>query len=164
MFVMALALAASVLPPQPMAVETYQDAITDRISAAAILRDGDSRLVVGCNHAGGDIRVTVHTDRWLVRGALFHGMRNFTYRFDRERPRRLLWVPDDRSASLVKERRIIPFLRELASARQVVIRARDVEDRWFDTTLRLENVRPALQQMLEACGRTDLAGRVLDQS
>ena len=63
MFLIAFALAAPALPPQPMTVAIVQDAITDRISAYATLRDGDSRLVIGCDRAGGDIRVTLHSDR-----------------------------------------------------------------------------------------------------
>ena len=163
MFLMALALAAPALPPQPMTVEVHQDAITDRVSAYATLREGDNRLVVGCDRAGGDIKVTVHSSRWLVRGALFYGHRNFTYRFDRERPRRLLWVPDDRSASLVMNRRVLPFLQAMAASNQVVIRMRDVEKNWFDTTFRLADTRPALTRLFEACGRTDIAQRVLGE-
>lgn len=164
MFLVALALAAQALPPQPMTVDSFQDAITDRISAYATIRDGDARLVVGCDRAGDDIKITVHTDRWLVRGALFYGMRNFTYRFDRNRPRRQLWIPEDRSARLVKERRILPFLRQLVESERVVVRMRDVEDHWFDTTFRLENVRPALEQMFQACRRPDIAARVLAEA
>jgi hypothetical protein len=163
MFLMALALAAQDLPPQPMTVEVNQDPITDRISAFATLRDGDARLVVGCDKAGDDLRITVHTDRWLVRGALFYGYRNFTYRFDRNRPRKQLWIPNDRSATLERRRRIVPFLRQLATAERLVVRMRDVEDRWFDTTFRLQNVRPALDQVMAACGRQDISGRVLGE-
>ena len=163
MFLMALALAAPTLPPQPMTVEIHQDAITDRVSAFATLREGDDRLVVGCDRAGGDIKVTVHSSRWLVRGALFYGHRNFTYRFDRERPRRLLWVPDDRSASLVMNRRVVPFLQAMTASNQVVIRMRDVEKNWFDTTFRLVEARPALTRLFEACARPDMARRVLGE-
>ena len=163
MLLMALALAVQALPPLPMTVETHQDAITDRVSAFATLRDGDNRLVVGCDRAGGDIKVTVHTGRWLVRGALFHGHRNFTYRFDRERPRRLLWVPNDRSASLVMNRRVVPFLQALANSSRVVIRMRDVEKNWFDTPFRLAGTRPALNRLFDSCRRPDLAERVLSQ-
>ncbi|HET9428806.1 MAG TPA: hypothetical protein VFO69_10650 [Allosphingosinicella sp.] len=164
MFLIAFALAAPALPPQPMTVETFQDAITDRISAYATLRDGDSRLVVGCDRAGGDIKISVHSDRWLVRGALFHGHRNFIHRFDRDRPRRQLWIPDHRSATLVKDRRILPFLRGMASSGHVVIRMRDVEDRWYDTSFRLTNVRPALVQVLQTCRRPDIAERALGEA
>jgi len=161
MFLMALALAAQALPQQPMTVDVIRDPITDEISAFATLRSGDAKLVVGCNEAGDDLRVTVHTERWLVRGALFHGFRNFTYRFDDNRPRRLLWIPNDRSATLERRRRILPFLRQLAVAEKLVVRMRDVEDRWFDTTFRLHNVRPALEQVLAACRRPGIAGQVL---
>ena len=164
MFLIAFALAAPALPPQPMTVAIVQDAITDRISAYATLRDGDSRLVIGCDRAGGDIRVTVHSDRWLVRGALFYGHRNFTHRFDRNRPRRQLWIPDDRSATLVKDRRVTPFLRAMANSSQLVVRMRDVEDHWFDTRFRLNQVRPALDQVLQACRRQDIAERVLGEA
>jgi hypothetical protein len=163
MYLMALALAAQDLPPQPMNVETFQDAITDKVSAFATLRDGDARLVVGCDKAGEDMRVTVHTDRWLVRGALFYGYRSFTYRLDQNRPRRPYWIPGDRSATLVARRRIVPFLRELAAARRLVVRMRDVEDNWFDTTFRLENVRPALEQVMAVCQRPDIARRVFGE-
>ena len=164
MFLMALILAAQALPPEPMKVEVFRDAITDKVSAFASLRDGDARLVVGCDEAGDDVRVTVHTDRWLVRGALFYGYRSFTYRFDQNRPRRILWIPEDQSATLERRRRIVPFLRELASAEKLVVRMRDVEDRWFDTTFRLENVGPALQDVISACQREDLAQQVFGEA
>ncbi|MGZ8997720.1 MAG: hypothetical protein ACXW2T_02585 [Allosphingosinicella sp.] len=161
MFLLALALAATTLPPSPMTVERFQDAITDRASAQAVLREGGSRLVVGCEQAGGDIKVSVYSDRWLVRGALFSGHRNFIYRFDQLRAERRLWVPGDRSASLVTKRRVGPFLRAMAESSQVVIRMRDVEDRWFDTRFRLAEVRPALLRLFEACQRPDMSERVL---
>ncbi len=49
MLLIALALVAQSAPaPLPMTIEMRQDAITDRISAWATLRDGDNRLVIGC--------------------------------------------------------------------------------------------------------------------
>ena len=162
MFLFALMLAAMDLPASPMTVERFQDAITDQVSAQAVLREGDRRLVISCDRPGGDIKVSVFTGRWLVRAPLFYGHRNFIYRFDRERAQRRLWVPGDRSASLVARRRVIPFLQAMAVSNHVVIRMRDVEDRWFDTTFRLVEVRPALGQLFAACQRADLSERVLN--
>ncbi len=164
MFLLALAVTVTPLPPTPMTMESFQDAITDRVSAQAVIREGDTRLSVGCEQAGGEVKVTVFSNRWLVRGALFYGRRNFIYRFDQQRPERRLWVPDDRSASLVSKRRIVPFLRAMTESNALVIRMRDVEDRWFDTRFRLVGARPALAQLFEACRRPDLAERILGAS
>jgi hypothetical protein len=164
MAVAAQALTPPVFPPPPMTVETHRDSITDRVSAYATLRQGDDRLVVGCDRLGGDIKVTVHTERWMVRGALFYGYRTFIYRFDRDRPRRLLSRPDDRSATLKMNRRIVPFLRSMAQSNELVVRMRDVEKNWFDTNFRLVNTGPVLNQLLTTCRRPDLAQRVFGEA
>ena len=164
MWFLALALAWSAPAPYPMAVETHQDAITDRISARAVLHGDEGRLEIGCGRTGGDIEVEVHSDRWLVRGALFHGHRNFIYRFDQHRPVRKLWIPEERSARLVMNRRVVPFLRALVGADRLVVRMEDVEKNMFDTAFAIAGARPALDQLFAICARPDLARRVFGEA
>ena len=47
--------------------------------------------------------------------------------------------------------RVADFLGHLRSARRLVIRARDIENRRFDMVFRLDGVEPALDHALTAC-------------
>jgi len=152
MFLMALTIMASEPPPRPMTVEVVRDPITDAVRADATLRDDGNRLVVSCDPAEYDgPRIRVHSRRWLGRGHLFSGHRPVIYRFDNQRPRRMLWDIEDRRATLSRGRRVAAFLNELQTAQRLVIRARDVENRRFDMIFRLKDVAPALGQALAAC-------------
>jgi hypothetical protein len=152
MLLIALALVAMDPPARPMEVEVVRDAITDEVRAFATLRDDGNRLVVSCEPARFDgAQVTFHARRWLARGNVFTGERGVTFRFDSLPPQRSMWDVEDRRGRLSSRRRAESFLGHLMSAEQVVIRARDIEDRSFDMVFRLQDVRPAVEQALAAC-------------
>jgi hypothetical protein len=152
MLLIALALAAVDPPVRPMEVEVVRDAITDEVRAYAILRDGGNRLVVSCDPAKYDgAQVSFHGRRWLARGNALTGERPVVFRFDSLPPQRSMWDVEDRRGRLSSRRRATSFLGHLMSAEQVVIRARDIEDRPFDMVFRLQEVRPAVEQALAAC-------------
>ena len=162
MLLTLLTLAAIDLPPRPMKVEIIRDAITDRVGATASLSDGRNRLEVGCEPDDSRrVRVTLNSGRWLARGNFFTRARALTYRFDAEEPQRMMWEVEDRAATLDGRTRVAPFLQNLMVADRLVVRARDIEDNRFDMIFRLEGVRPAVEQVLAACGDTRLSGYVL---
>ena len=143
---------ALVPPPEPMLVEIAVDPITDAVRASAILRDDGHRLVVSCEPARYDgARISFHSRRWLARGNIFTGERPLVHRFDHQAPRRLIWDIDDRRGQLLGQRRAESFLQSLFGAERLVIRAKDIENRRFDMIFRLEQVRPAVEQALQAC-------------
>lgn len=151
MFLMALTLMASDIPPQPMRAQVVRDRITDEVTAYAIAREDGNTLVVSCRAAERP-RVSFHSRLWLARGNPLSGLRAVTYRFDDQAPRRMMWDIEDRRGMLESRRRVAFFLQGLANARQVVIRARDIEDRPFDMVFHLQNAGPAVEQALTACG------------
>ena len=143
---------ALVPPPEPMLVEIAIDPITDAVRASAVLRDDGHRLVVSCEPARYDgPRISFHSRRWLARGNIFTGERPLLHRFDHQAPRRLVWDIDDRRGQLLGRGRTESFLQNLFGAERLVIRARDIENRRFDMIFRLEQVRPAIEQALQAC-------------
>ena len=151
MFLMALTLMAVELPARPMDVEVVRDLITDEVRAYATIREGGDRLVVSCAPAEyGGAHVAFHSRRWLARGNMFTGGRPVTYRFDDLPPRRMMWDVNDRRGRLGGDR-AAAFLGDLATARQLVIRARDIENQEFDLVFRLEGVQPAVDHALTAC-------------
>lgn len=163
MLFLALALAAAdqapPLPaPRPMTVEVERDPINDRVSATATLRDAGNRLDVACDPRRYDgLRVSFTSMYWLARGNVLTGERSVTYRFDDQRPRRLYWHVDARSGRIGDSRnRARPFIRELLSSERVVLRTRDVSERPFDLTFRINGARPAIAQLLDACGEDAL--------
>ncbi|HEV2866874.1 MAG TPA: hypothetical protein VGX37_10180 [Allosphingosinicella sp.] len=159
MILIALALNASELPVQPMTVEVVRDPITDGIRASATLREDGNRLVVSCQpHEYHGPRITFHSRRWLQRGYFFSGQRPVTFRFDNQRPARMFWEIDDRSATLDGDRRVAYFLNGLFVSERLVIRTRDVEKRRFDMIFHLRDVRPAVEQALRACSGAPAAG------
>ncbi len=96
MLLAALAFAAAeppAPPPRPMEVEVVRDAITDRVSASATLRDRGRTLIVACDASDyRGIRSASASRRWLARGNFVTGERRLIYRFDEQPPRRLIWV------------------------------------------------------------------------
>lgn len=164
MLLIALALAATEPPPRPMTVEVVTDAITDQVSASAILRDRGERLVVACDASEYEgLRVSFHSTHWLARGNLFSGQRPLIYRFDDQPPRRMLWNVRERSGRLRGQSRVIPFLRALIGAERLVIRTLDIEDRRFDLLFRIAGARPAIDQLLEACKESRLRENLFGQ-
>jgi hypothetical protein len=141
-----------------MTMEVVRDPITDQVSADAILRDAGQRLSVSCDpaHYRG-LRVSFSSMHWLARGNVLTGERAIVYRFDDQRPRRLLWQVGSRSGHIGDRRgRVAPFLRALIGAQRLVLRTRDVEERPFDLTFRIVGARPAIARLLEACGESEL--------
>ncbi|HEX8641899.1 MAG TPA: hypothetical protein VF704_12205 [Allosphingosinicella sp.] len=152
MLLTALTLLAAQLPPQPMTVTVGRDLINDRVRYSATLLQGGNRLVVGCEPANDDgPYVVFHSRRWLARGHLLSGRRKLTYRFDNQAPRRMFWEIDDRRAELERDRRVDAFVRDIQTARRLVIRARDMEERRFDTVFDLRGAGPAVSQVLRSC-------------
>lgn len=162
MLLIALALAAIDLPPpQPMAVEVSRDPITDQVRASADLYDIRQRLTLACDatHYRG-IRVSFTSSAWLSRGNVFTGERPLTYRFDQDEPRRHEWNIRDRSARLESRGEVTAFVRALIDAELLVFRTRDVEEHRLDLTFRIVGARPAVAQLLDACGESGLRARL----
>jgi hypothetical protein len=167
MLFLALALLAAEEPPappapRPMTVEVTRDPINDRVSATATLYDARNRLDIACDPGRYDgLRVSFTSIYWLARGNVLTGQRSVTYRFDDQRPRRLYWHVESRSARIGDSRnRARPFIREMVSAERVVLRTRDVEERPIDLTFRINGARPAIAQLLDACGEDALKDRL----
>ena len=152
LFLMALALAATDPPAEPMSVEVIRDPITDHVRAYATVRARRDRLVVSCDSdEGSQPELAFHSERWLARGNVFTGYRPVTYRFDTRRPRRQMWRVDDRHVALTGQARIASFLAYLMASDSLVIRTRDIENHRVDVTFRLIEVRPAVEQVMSAC-------------
>lgn len=149
---MALALAATDLPPQPMSVEVIRDPITDHVRAYATIRERRDRLVVSCDSAErSQPQVEFHSERWLARGNIFSGHHPVTHRFDGRRPWRQLWDIEDRHGTLNGRRRISAFVANLMASEKLAIRTRDIENNRVDIRFRLVGVRPAIEQAMSAC-------------
>lgn len=147
-------------PPRPMSVETVRDSITDHVRVTATLRDATQRLTLSCDpHDYEFIRVRFTSMRWLVRGNFITRERPLIYRFDDLPPRRLIWIVKDREARLAGRRRVTEFLREFVAADELVFRTRDVETNRIELRFRIVGARPAVAQLLAACGETALRDR-----
>ena len=167
----ALAWAAPDTPPDPfdlplpraMAVETVRDPITDDVRVQATLRDQDRRLTLACDpHDFEFIRVTFTSNRWLVRGNFITRERPLIYRFDDNRPVRLIWIVKDREARLAGRNRVGAFLRGFIDADELVFRTRDVESNRILLRFRIVGAREAVDQLLRACGENDLRARIFN--
>lgn len=164
MFLIALALQAAEPPsppPRPMRVEVTRDTISDDITATAILQDRDAKLQLVCepdDYEG--VRVIFSSRHWLAGNSFFTGERPLLYRFDEERPVRLVWIMRDRGARLAGRQRVTRFLRGLIGADQLLFRTRDIEDRPVDIAFRLVGARPAVEQLLTACGEQRMRRRL----
>ena len=149
--------------PRPMAVETVRDPITDDVRVQATLRDQDRRLTLACDpHDFEFIRVTFTSNRWLVRGNLITRERPLIYRFDDNRPRRLIWIVKDREARLAGRERVGEFLRGFVDADEVVFRTRDVESNRILLRFRIVGAREAVDQLLRQCGEIELRNRIFN--
>jgi hypothetical protein len=171
MLFLALALVAAEAPPappepRPMSVDVTRDPINDRVNATATLYDARNRLDIACDPGRYDgLRVSFTSIYWLARGNVLTGERSVTYRFDDQRARRLYWHVESRSARIGDTRnRARPFIRELVSAERVVFRTRDVEEHPIDLTFRIHGARPAIAQLLDACGEDELKDRLFGAS
>ena len=149
--------------PRAMTVENVRDPITDDLRVQATLRDQDRRLTLTCDpHDFEFIRVTFTSNRWLVRGNFLTRERALIYRFDDNRPRRLIWILKDREARLAGRRRVGDFLRGFIDADEVVFRTRDVESNRILLRFRVVGAREAVDQLLRQCGEHDLRARIFN--
>lgn len=149
--------------PRPMEVGTVRDPITDDVRVQATLRDQDRRLTLACDpHDFEFIRVTFTSNRWLVRGNLITRARPLIYRFDDNRPVRLLWNVRDREARLSGRGRVRDFLQRFIDADELVIRTRDVESTRILLRFRIVGGREAVDQLLRACGENELRDRIFN--
>jgi hypothetical protein len=143
--------------PRPMAIETVRDPITDDLRVQATLRDQSQRLTLACDpHDFEFIRVIFTSNRWLVRGNFITRERPLEYRFDDNRPVRLVWLLQDRQARLGGRHRVAAFLRGLINADELVFRTRDVEANRILLRFRIVGAREAVDQLLRQCGENDL--------
>lgn len=165
----ALGLAAPDTPPDPyepplpraMTVGTVRDPITDDLRVQATLLDRGQRLTLACDpHDFEFIRVTFTSNRWLVRGNLITRERPLVYRFDDNRPVRLIWIVKDREARLAGRNRVGSFLEGLIDADELVFRTRDVESNRILLRFRIVGAREAVDQLLRQCGENDLHRRL----
>ena len=156
MFLFALALQAAepvAPPPRPMRVEVTRDTISDDVTASAILQDMDAKLTLTCepdDYEG--VRVVFTSRHWLAGDSIGTRERPLLYRFDEERPVRLIWIMRERGARLAGRSRVTPFLRGLIEAERLLFRSRDIENRPVDITFRIVGARPAVERLLAACG------------
>jgi len=161
MFLIALAIAATQIEPspmaepapQPMTVTVVRDPINDRLRATATLRANGERIEIRCRAPDwGDVSVEYHSRRWIARGNVLSGLRPITYRFDDHAPVRRLWYVRDRKASFDNRGRVIAFVGALMSARQLVLRTRDIENRSFDAVFPIGETQAAITELLHTCG------------
>lgn len=156
MYLLALALAAAEPPsppPRPMRVEVTRDSIKDDVTATATLLDRGAKLTLTCDpddYRG--IRVVFTSRHWMAGSSLGTGERALLYRFDEAPPVRLVWIMRDRGARLAGRERVTDFLRGLIRAERLLFRSRNIEDRPIDIPFRLVGARPAVEQLLDACG------------
>jgi hypothetical protein len=166
MISIALALAATQAAPTPapLEIEITRDAITDRARATATLRGDGERIVIRCEAPNwGDIDVSYHSRRWLARGNFLTGQQLVTIRFDDGRPQRRLWHVRDRAANFDDRGRAIAFLRSLMTARRLLLRTRDVENRIFDSLFEIGESTPAIVALLHTCGSRRVNPRIIGQ-
>ena len=151
---LAIALAAAALQPsQPATLEVERDAITDRVSAAAVVRAPEGRLVIGCDpeeYPG--LRITVHSTRgWFARPEFVSRSRRFTFRFDRARPVRLTWETERRTAWIDSRRVTSAMIARARAAQRLAIRAKDVEGREMNFLFDMAGTRPLIDQAVGIC-------------
>lgn len=164
MFLIALALQAAEPPsppPRPMRIEVTRDTISDDVTATAVLQDSGAKLTLTCepdDYEG--VRVIFTSQHWLAGNSLLTGERPLIYRFDEERPVRLVWIMRDRGARLAGRTRVSRFLRGLIDAERLLFRSRDIEDRPVDVAFRVVGARPAVEQLLAACGEQRMRRRL----
>ena len=155
MILIALTLAAAhaaPIPP-PLEVEIVRDAITDRQRVTATLRGNRERIVISCEAPDWtNVKVSYHSGRWLARGNWLAGEEPITFRFDAHPPQRHFWRVRDRTASISSRDRVFAFLQALRDARRLVVRARDIEYRSFDSAFEIGDSSPAIAALLDVCG------------
>lgn len=160
MLTLALALAAFQAFPEGVSVDVRQDAITDRVSAFAVVTGREGRLAIGCDpHEFGGVRVQIRSRYWLARENFITGARSYPYRFDRDRAYASRWSTSARLGWMDSPRQASEFIAKARVARRVVVRTIDVEGRERDLIFPLVQAQPAIDEVLAICARTAPAPR-----
>lgn len=149
--ILAVAAAAQTMD-NPVALEVTRDRINDRVSAFATIRGDRGMLAIGCEPREYEgIRVTLRSRYWLARENVVTASRSFPIRFDREEARRARWVTSGRLGWLRSRGATRAFIDQTRGAREVVVRAIDVEGRRLDLVFPLANARATIDQAVAIC-------------
>lgn len=153
MWTLALALAAAVqLSQDPVGLEVTRDRINDRVSAFATVRGDRAMLAIGCEPREYEgIRVTLRSRYHLARENVFTSARSFPYRFDRDPARKARWVTSGRQGWMRSRYAAQDFIANARRAREVTVRAIDVEGRRLDLVFPLDGASAAINQALAYC-------------
>lgn len=153
MWTLVLAVAAAVQTmDDPVALEVTRDRINDRVSAFATIRGERAMLAIGCEPREYEgVRVTLRSRYWLARENVFTSARSFPIRFDRTPARRARWVTSGRLGWLKAAHANRDFIVEARQAREVTVRAIDVEGRRLDLVFPLAEARGTINQALAIC-------------
>jgi hypothetical protein len=155
MWIFALGLAAALQTmDDPVALEVTRDRISDRVSAFATIRGDRGMLAIGCeprNYRG--VRVTLRSRYFLARENVVTGARSFPIRFDRDPARPGRWTTTGRQGWLRGGTATRAFIARARGAREVAVRAVDVEGRELDLVFPLAGAQGTINQALAICAR-----------
>lgn len=153
MWMLALALTAAIQTiDDPVALEVTRDRINDRVSAFATVRGERGMLAIGCEPRDYDgVRVTLRSRYWLARESVITGARSFPIRFDRAQARRSQWRTSGRQGWIRSRGATRDFIARARGAREVVVRAIDVEGRRLDLVFPLAAAHGTIDQALAIC-------------
>ncbi|HWH22390.1 MAG TPA: hypothetical protein VNT25_03735 [Allosphingosinicella sp.] len=141
---------------KPMSVEIVRDPITDSVSAFAVAQGDKSQLRIGCapdQYRG--IRVYVVGREWLDANHRFTRRATLRHRFDDAPAERSSWRISGRTASLRPLSLVPDFIDRVLNSDRVTFRARNLEDREFDTVYSLRDRAAAINLMLETCRQSE---------
>ena len=153
MWTLGLALAATFqVMDNPVALEVTRDRINDRVSAFATIRGDRGMLAIGCEPREYEgVRVTLRSRYWLARENVFTGARSFPVRFDRQPARKARWITSGRLGWMRSRSAARDFIAQAQNAREVVVRAIDVEGRRLDLVFPVGTARRTINQALAIC-------------
>ena len=156
MWTLVLSVAAALQTmDHPVALEVTRDRINDRVSAYATVRGDRGMLAIGCEPREYEgVRVTLRSRYWLARENVFTSARSFPIRFDRAPPQRARWVTSGRVGWLKASSASRDFIVQARRAREVTVRAIDVEGRRLDLVFPLAQARGTINQALAICSGT----------
>ncbi|HEU4958976.1 MAG TPA: hypothetical protein VFT56_01095 [Sphingomonas sp.] len=161
---MLLPLIAIGLVPQassvtrPVHVVQQADAMTDDkiIAAVAETLKGDQAISVVCSPADQYLQVVFQTPDYL--GADPHWNRQeISYRFDRRPAVTATWNMERHAAHLENTKLVTAFIREMMSAKRILLRVTDYSGEDHDYSFDLTQAKPAIAEVVRACGDTKVA-------
>ncbi len=153
MLTLALAMTAAFQTmDDPVALEVTRDRINDRVSAFATIRGERGMLAIGCEPREYEgVRVTLRSRYQLARENILTGARSFRVRFDGAPARLTLWNISGRQGWMRTRSATRDFLLRSRSAREVVVRAIDVEGRRLDLVFPLAGAHGTINQAIAIC-------------